>query len=274
MTTHAELTDAATLEAELTQLFQEWEKERQRAAAKVRKVRYLSAFCLGLGFCILAHSLALLADARWERGVITTSGAILTIIHSAIGLAARIEIPSKRVEAIAARIRGYEDIRVIPSALQIYHFYHGTNAATTEYLTRALPNLTANHALMMKPYLSLIAAIVAAPKANVTWDDVLRRKLAVAALEALKQVGDASILPTIEKVAVRKPKNSEDRKVIEAAQECLPYLQLRATATTQQETLLRASPSETENLVRPVHEMTIEATPQELLRVADGLPRS
>ena len=95
--------------------------------------------------------------------------------------------------------------------------------------------------------------------------------LRVSVLQALQQVGEVSSLPPVGEMAEGKGKAAGQPEVERAAQECLPFLQLRAENQRFNHTLLRASDgnvTRSEMLLRPASgqsETTIRA--EELLRV-------
>lgn len=91
--------------------------------------------------------------------------------------------------------------------------------------------------------------------------------LTVAILKALEQIGDEKALQQVERMAQLPYSRNYPKRVVEAAQECLPFLQQRAEQSRQANTLLRASESSTspETLLRAAQEET-SVPPEELLR--------
>lgn len=63
----------------------------------------------------------------------------------------------------------------------------------------------------------------------------------VAILKAFEQVGDTKALPIVERLAHQEAKTEAEHRVREAAQECLPFLQVRSDRQRAHQTLLRAS---------------------------------
>lgn len=78
-------------------------------------------------------------------------------------------------------------------------------------------------------------------------------RLRVAILRALEQVGDASALPAVQRLARQTPRTPGERAIHAAANECLPSLQARADHDRRSRTLLRAadSPAPASALLRP-----------------------
>lgn len=97
-------------------------------------------------------------------------------------------------------------------------------------------------------------------------------ELRLAILKALEQVGGARELATVERLARGLPGppsiSKICREIQEAAQECLPYLQMRANVQRAREELLRASGAHARlngGLLRPAGPPT-DAFPEQLLR--------
>lgn len=102
------------------------------------------------------------------------------------------------------------------------------------------------------------------------------KELVLAVLKACEQVGDASALPEVERLAnMPDPKDAPFRQVVQAARECLPYLKVRVEQERAGQTLLRASgPEQTittasDALLRPAQEAGT-TLPEELLRSTDA----
>lgn len=91
--------------------------------------------------------------------------------------------------------------------------------------------------------------------------------LVIAILKALEQIGDARAIPKVERIVDAPFSPQYPTRVVEAAQECLPFLQQRAEQSRQASTLLRASEviSTPETLLRPAKEGASVQTEQ-LLR--------
>ena len=73
-------------------------------------------------------------------------------------------------------------------------------------------------------------------------------------LKALEQIGDESAMPYVQQLAKAAPTSTQQRRVCDAARECLPYLELRVDLNRNSQTLLRASSAfsvGSDMLVRP-----------------------
>ena len=100
----------------------------------------------------------------------------------------------------------------------------------------------------------------------------------LAILKAYEQVGDAKAVPVVEKIANHNPRNAGQRRIQQAAEECLPLLRANLGEVASTQTLLRASTRQADApamLLRPAAAASL-TPPAELLRVshADDLPPS
>ncbi len=90
----------------------------------------------------------------------------------------------------------------------------------------------------------------------------------VAALKALEQIGDARALPVVESLAIGRGATIDPHRVQAAAQDCLPFLQIRCDQQRASQTLLRASSATataTDTLLRPAQNAGT-TNPSQLLR--------
>jgi HEAT repeat protein len=100
--------------------------------------------------------------------------------------------------------------------------------------------------------------------------------LTIAILRAFEQIGDERALPEVEWLAMGNADLDSDvpAEVRRAAQECLPFLRLRAEQAEQARTLLRAStPTDAaapDMLLRPAPARADETPPEQLLRAQSG----
>jgi HEAT repeat protein len=101
-------------------------------------------------------------------------------------------------------------------------------------------------------------------------------QLIIAILKAFEQIGDERALPEVEWLAMENADLDSDvpPEVRRAAQECLPFLQLRAEQAEQARTLLRAStPTDAaapDTLLRPAQARADDTLPEQLLRAPCG----
>ena len=93
----------------------------------------------------------------------------------------------------------------------------------------------------------------------------------VAILKAWEQVGDERALPYVEKLAAQSAASAAQKRVQQAARECLPYLQARADHQRVAQTLLRAAHSPAEPgdvLLRAASASSAPVETEQLLRAA------
>ena len=96
-------------------------------------------------------------------------------------------------------------------------------------------------------------------------------ELMVAILQAFQQVGDNAAIPYVESLASARPRTPQEQRVVQEAQECLPYLRLCAGNNSASHSLLRASSvtdAATDTLLRPSWDNP-EIRPEQLLRPSD-----
>ncbi|MBM3496053.1 MAG: hypothetical protein FJX72_17290 [Armatimonadetes bacterium] len=185
----------------------------------------------------------------------------------------------KRRETVSALGRFSDKRAVNVLALAYQSGDDSTRKVAAEGLVRLLPLMTASDARLVDE--RGMAALISILR----WNHV-KVRLYVAVLKALQQIGDARAIPAVEKLRVaprpigyvigqmeswfKLGVSSELRKVTEAAEECLPYLRIRAEKERLRTTLLRpaerpdtekdillrplttAAPGNDELLVRPV----------------------
>jgi len=73
-----------------------------------------------------------------------------------------------------------------------------------------------------------------------------------ALLRALEQVGDTTAIPYVKALAESEPYSLRQRRVVDAAKECLPYLEGCARQNRDSQVLLRATAGEVDaSLLRP-----------------------
>ncbi len=187
----------------------------------------------------------------------------------------------KRRQAVSALSRISDKRAVNVLALAYHSGDDSTRKVAGEALVRLLPMMTASDARLVDD--RGMAALIS----------ILNRRhmnsaLMVAVLKALQQIGDARAIPAVEKLrTMPRPMNaiahyadlwfragmgSELRKVTDAAEECLPYLRMRAEQERLRSTLLRPAErpdNDKDILLRPL----TTAAPQNdtlLVRPRDG----
>lgn len=133
-------------------------------------------------------------------------------------------------------------------------------------LTRVLPRLRASDAAMIGPYQR--ACLYNSLSRETAWS---HPDYVVALLRALEQVGDVAAVAPVRALAEARFRTARQRRISEAARECLPYLLNVAEKNQQSQLLLRASHApgtETDRLLRPAAGVGSH-DPEWLLRAAD-----
>ncbi len=115
-------------------------------------------------------------------------------------------------------------------------------------ITRILPRLQASDAALLdEPARGLLNQQLAKGRMSLSEIWGVKREIEeqaaydVAILKAWEQVGDERALPFVEKLASLSARSPAQKRVQQAAQECLPYLQTRADRQRTAQTLLRAA---------------------------------
>jgi hypothetical protein len=154
----------------------------------------------------------------------------------------------------------YDDVRVVGPLVEALEMDESISVVEDQ-LTKYLPHLRANDGVLLNvaQRRMLDRALLRCRKPD----------LVLAILTAFRQIGDAKSLTAVEKLANGQSRTSSNRRVQQAAIDCVPYLQLRAQTEHDAQTLLRpvysADPEGT--LLRPAHGPG-DADPQVLLRPA------
>ena len=205
-------------------------EERRKSLKRRKRVKIVAAI-LGLVFC-LSMLMATVQHVHFS-GFSSVLNVLPGIIAGMYALTAK---QRKGLQALA----GFNDIRAVPHLITALEYTDGSVKLTAaNALPSLLPRLQASDAALLNRghYAILNRALkndLKIYKTNVT-------QLRVAILQSLQQVGDESSLPIVEELAEGKGKAVGHLEVRQAAQECLPYLRLRAENQHQTQTLLRAS---------------------------------
>jgi hypothetical protein len=151
-----------------------------------------------------------------------------------------------------------------------------TNRAMRTALTHLLPRLQASDARLLNTAqrARLNHELARGRQAlNTEWSGAsmveARAALDVAILKAWEQVGDEHALPIVQKLAAQSARTPAQKKVQQAAQSCLPYLEARAGEQRATQTLLRAADTPTESgnvLLRAAASGTTQTDSTQLLR--------
>jgi hypothetical protein len=179
-------------------------------------------------------------------------------ILGSAGLASQFQ---KNATQVIAKLN---DKRYIPDLVDALSYKDDeVTGAVLGALKSLLPTLTASDAeLLSTDHRKALYGYLTPP----VKDAALTRAI----LKALEQVGDERDLAPIRKLAERTPVNSRESETVQAAIECLPFVEQRAKSNRAASTLLRASASTPDsNLLRPSGENR-ESDTDILLRPTDS----
>jgi hypothetical protein len=238
------------------------QKEAENRRNKRKCVnRGLTAFAAFIGVIVIAGVMKGVITGKWD--FFGNIGHFFSFF-SIFGAAAAATQAHKNAAHILAQM---DDLKAVGPLFEARELDDkGITQNVEEALTRLLPRLTASDAhLFSEPQRESMA------RALKSKDSLF----VIAVLRALEQVGDEKALPEVQKLLEKKTTDPLQLQVKEAAQECLPFLKIRAEQAELARTLLRAS-SDTgspDTLLRPAH-FTGSESANELLRAADTTPQT
>lgn len=171
---------------------------------------------------------------------------------------------TERHKLLARKLSKLDDVRCIGRLAEALEWPDATiNQFAIAALTRLLPRVRSTdsvlHTARQRGNLYRMLNLSHARK---------HAEFLIAILRALEQVGDATAIPYVEQIAKAQPTSVAQRKICDAARECLEFVKIRADLNRSSQTLLRASSvtvAGSESLVRPIVTAT-PADPNELLR--------
>jgi hypothetical protein len=230
--------------------------------------KVLASGAIGLtGFCGLTMVLFDSIGWGWLLGIgfwiflLVVVGTTASLIYSALK-------PRKRRRGMASMLAKQEDMRSVGALIDLLGSDDGKmHDITMDALIRLLPRLKASDAsLLTGEQRTRLCLVLTLPFGNPLVNNigsVFRRaddrdvEFRIAILTALAQIGDGSALPIVIRLANGKAKREGQRRIQEAARDCLPALQQLVQQEGHRQTLLRAAaPS--------------DAAPDTLLRAATG----
>jgi hypothetical protein len=156
---------------------------------------------------------------------------------------------------LVGRLAAIDDLRIVGQLATALNWPNeSVRMIVTEALAQHLPKLKASDSsLLNTEQRDSIYRMLKMSNASTYFSFIM------ATLAALEQVGDYAALPYVRELAETVPASGTQRKVCEAAQRCLPFLEARADQTSMSQTLLRGSsltPAGQEALLRPASRST------------------
>lgn len=241
-------------------------KTVQTEARKLRQSRRNMRF----GWVAFSLIVTLMAVGYCVRGVRTGNWDMgdWFIYFNMFGWVGGMAVASKAHKKAASELTAIEDIRAVgPLAESLDIEDKGVHAEVQAALIRLLPRLQSSDAALLDAN-SRACLNRALGGLNETFT--------LAILKAYEQTGDASALPFVDKLArgeagTGKTKQTPSPRIIEAAQECREFLQIRVERQRASQTLLRgasATDAAPDTLLRPAQQTTTD--PDQLLRAGAG----
>jgi hypothetical protein len=175
-----------------------------------------------------------------------------------------------RLKEILNQLHNVSDLRMAGPLIEIAGVEEGgPKAMATLILTRLLARFRASDARLLNDAQYAVFLRVLSRNEGTA-------EFFVAALKALEQVGDVRALAVVENLAKGRRVTTDPHRVQAAAQDCLPFLQVRCDQQRASQTLLRASTAvgtPADILLRPAQgNGATEAS--ELLRAGSSLPEN
>ena len=211
-----------------------------------------------VGWCIcFALCAFLLAPALAPNGYALCLLASLLLIVPIIALPMGDWLRSRTLPKFdAGEIAKLGGMQAIPSLLATLRVTQSgkQRRAIVTALTALLPQLKASDAPLITADARRVLHSLLQTAFFVNISDVRTYDLTIAALKALEQVGDAQALPYVRRLANRKPRTLNGKRLQQAAADCLPMLRAHCGDVETARILLRASqPATTDpkTLLRP-----------------------
>ena len=220
-----------------------------------------------IGFLpIILMATALLLDEVFQ-GRIEWGIALTLIIFIWMGVGLSRSTVSLRQKRAAHQLAAYQDPRTVSYLVELLAWPDGKIQIDAMHaLTKVLPQLRTDHANWLgSRQRRILYSKLSGPYILKEPDFV------IAILKSLEQIGDAEALPYVQKLVTIEATLPGHKRVPEAANACLPFLQERVAQSQSRETLLRASSvaaTPSEHLLRPAEETS--TPPDQLLRPSEN----
>ena len=247
---------------ELEALIAELRKAREKNAQPGMRLPFLFAsWCIIVPYASL-QCLSTLTDVGGSK-VDPLLWAILTVLGTQLHRLTLLPWQTASVKRLAE----YDSVKGVGYLAEVLE-WPDTSAqyAASSALIRLLPRLRASDTRLLNPQQRLcLYRKLSLANARRDYDLIL------ATLKALEQVGDVSAVGYVQKLVQAQALTAAQRRIVQAAQECLPYLLKRAEANEGSEYLLRAAygvDAAPETLLRPASEHDVPK--EDLLRPSNA----
>lgn len=200
----------------------------------------------------------------WSIANANAPNALLSLGGIGFVLMLRHLVASEKQTKAARMLARFDDVRAVGALIEALDWpEEQVRVAARLALLRLLPRLQASDAALL--HTGQRTSLYRYLKMRNAHRDA---DFLVTILKALEQVGDASALPPVQRLAEGAAHTYNQRRVRRQARECLPYLEARAEQQRASQTLLRASSAgatSPQMLLRPATGSN-NAEPQQLLR--------
>jgi HEAT repeat protein len=251
-----------TVNPELAKLLAELEEQRKGQAQPGMRIGFMLAAYMTILPAAAWKTAESLLQADWFGGALWGTTVLVTTQLHRLSL-----FPSHR--DLMRKLADYDDVAGV-----------GALAETLEWPDRRVQDMAARALVRLLPRLRASDARLLSPTQRGCLYRVLSMRhvgrdstLVLAILQALQQVGDEAAIPYVQRLARSTTFGPTQRKVRQAAEECLPYLRNSADMQRASQTLLRASAQEnvaSDALLRPAYTNTT-TEPAEMVRALSGL---
>lgn len=244
---------------------------RQLKRQHQRRSRELAACVAGVGIVSLLLDMTLpMLFPRVPAALFYVVSALLIVLVATPYLLGRKRVPLLTPERFL-EIEGAESVGPLLDMLRMAE-YPADKDALYPSLTRCLSHIQPGVPVSLTARQRGTLLNRLRSNADPFGSNPTRPDFCLAALKALEQIGVASDIETVEKIAAGDTDKANGIRVREAAREALTLLRIRAGLVAESKTLLRASaPEKTgrDTLLRPAFGKN-DAAPHELLRPSDG----
>lgn len=234
---------------ELEVLIGELREAREKSTQPGMRLPYLFAsWCIIVPFTVYQGYLSFVDGSK----MLSLLWAVLTAIGTQLHRLTLLPWQTAHVKRLAQ----YDSVKGVGYLAEVLEWPDASSqSAASSALIRLLPRLRASDSHLLNPKQRMcLYRRLSLGNARKDYDLIL------ATLKALEQVGDMSALGYVQKLAQAQPLTAAQRRVVQAAQDCLPYLLKRAEANEGSQYLLRAAhaiDASPETLLRPASEQNV-----------------
>ncbi len=240
---------------ELEHLIQSIREQTEKAMQPGMRLPYLFAsWCVIVPYTATQAFMSLSAKSPLWAGV----WLFLTVVGSQLHRITLLPWRSDEMKQLAK----YDSIRGVGFLAEVLEWPDvSTQAAASDALVRLLPRLKSSDSPLLNERQR------ACLYRRLRLSNYKETPLILAILKSMEQVGDFAAVGYVKKLSESRAITASQKRIVKAAQDCLPYLQKRADLNQSSQFLLRAAHSvevAPEQLLRPA--MDVKENPKLLLR--------